>query len=175
MKYLILVLSLLLLAVSVFAGPGDIVQEGVSFESIQGGSGTFTGKATAGVLNVIVAPSGTTLPVTMSGTCIFGTLISGGSNAARPPTSGITLYFLSATGSGANALIYNADDTAKSGNSIYVIMPLGDSVISDIAMTPGVSRYGISGTTLEKTLYIVDTGVSKWTVKTSGTPSISGE
>lgn len=118
----------------------------------------------------VAANSGTTL----SGTSVFATAITGVSTPARPMTSGITLFMVSPSG-GENCMIYNDSDTASSGNTLYVHFQPGDTVKSNVACTAGVSKYIISGTTLEKKLVMWSNGAGVWVIDAVGTPTVEAK
>jgi len=113
--------------------------------------------------------------VTLSGVSLEGTAITGVSNADRAMTAGITVY-IDSPSAGMNFWIYNEDDTSESGNSLFVhFIDSGTSVYSDTECMAAVSKYIVSGTTLEKSLVLWSSEVSKWTVKTSGTPDVEAQ
>lgn len=112
----------------------------------------------------------------LTGTSLMGTTwITGATNLARDPTSGITIIVNESATGKQSFFVYNADDTAQSGNTLFFHFPAGDTVISDIDCIPGVSKWVISGTTLEKTLVVNSTGTSEWTIATTGTPTVEAD
>ena len=111
--------------------------------------------------------------VTLSGVSIEGTFITGASNTARPMASGISVY-IDSPPEGANCFIYNDDDTSISGNSLFVHF-IDTSIASDTECTAGLSKFEISGTTLEKTIVLWASEVSKWTIKTIGSPTVEAD
>ncbi len=168
---------------SAWSSPGDPVIEGktaiqVDAVSMNATTGNFStvsgfqfrgGVATVKVNGLAVASIGDT---TISGNSLFNTSVTGASNIARSPDSGQTFYVVS-PGGGENLWFFNRDDTAENGTTLYIhVGEAGDTVYSNTPCTPGVSKYVLAGTAMQKKLVIWSDGVSTYNVDTSGSPTV---
>lgn len=140
------------------AGTGDPLYDGKTAQ-------TVTGK-----LNTLRIPANSVQY--LSGASIFGTAITGVSNPARSPLSGVSLVMTSPSG-GENVWFYLGDNTAQSGNTIYLHFTPGDTVVCNQDIIPGVSKFELSGTSLAQTVACWSDGVSRWVVKTDGSPTVN--
>lgn len=111
---------------------------------------------------------------TLSGLTPFNMGLSGVSTSARSMTAGVTVIFGTPVG-GENGWLYNTENTATSGNTLYVHFTAGTVVYSNIACTAGVSKYILSGTTLEKTLVYWSPAAGIYVVRAIGTPTVEAD
>ena len=122
---------------------------------------------------VNLAPSDTAVQPLSTGVTPFGSLISGASNAARPPESGITPY-LDIPAGGESMMFTNYDDTADSGNTLYLTFESGTTIVTNDTngFVAGVSAFEISGTTLERRAVVWSPQAGVYVVDVSGSPTV---
>lgn len=137
-----------------------------------------SGQVITGMLKPLIVAPGSGASVLLSGASLQGRPITGASNAARAPDAGISVYIVSPE-VGMSFWAYNQDDTLEPGGGNTLFIHFEDpvsggtmDVISDVTCTPGVSKYVLSGTTLQKRLVAWSSEVSKWTVLTAGGPTV---
>lgn len=112
----------------------------------------------------------------LGGVTVFNTYITGVTNPARPPTSGITIFVLPPAG-GENWWVLNRDDTAVNGTTLFVVPTAGVTVISNTACTGGASKYVVAGSPLENGLLFTadEAGTSTYLVRRWGTVSVEAD
>lgn len=156
---------------------GFLLAAGIQVCGVWGGTGEVlydgkTDQTVTGKINFVNVGANAT--ATLSGASIFGCAVTGAANGARPVTSGITLIAVSPSG-GENFWIYNNDDTSISGETLYVHFAPGDTVVSNVPCTPGVSKYVIAGTAMEKKLVLWSNGTSTWVIDAIGDPDVEAD
>lgn len=135
-------------------------------------NGLETTSVAAGMVRTIeYAPSDQTV-LELSG--VSGQMVTGASNAARNPLSGVSIRFKSPSG-GESGVLYLGDDTAQTGNTIYALFEAGDNIICADDLIAGTSKFILSGTTDAQSLYVVSTGTSEWFIRPYGSPTVDWE
>lgn len=113
--------------------------------------------------------------VTLTGVSQFNTNLTGVSHASRPATAGISVWVVPPTKGTENMIFFNRENTLVSGNTLYVVLlnpGTGVTACTNLAYTPGVSRFVVSGTAMSNMLGIFAIGATEWGVKASGTLTV---
>lgn len=135
--------------------------------------GIETGNVVAGMIRTIeINSSVSTEVLEISGAS--GQVVTGVSNIARDPESGVSIRFLSPAG-GENAHVMLSDDTAQTGTTITVLFEAGDAIICAYDIIAGTSKFILSGPTDAQSLTLMSTGTSEWFVRGYGAPDIDWE
>jgi len=118
----------------------------------------------------ITLPLGTYTTLTISG--VTGIFISAVSDSGVTPTSGASCVLSSPDKAGYDAVFILRNQTSIAGTSIYVAFTAGDNIESADTILAGTSKFIMSGTTDAQQIWCHSTGVSKWFVRTTGSPSV---
>ena len=161
--------------VAVYTSAGQIQGTAtISGSSVYGGMGNF-GILTTSVITArsqhINLTSGTLQTLAISG--ISGVWVSAVSSAARSPTAGVSLQLGSPDAAGYDIVFILENSTYEQGTTTYVLFTAGDVLASADTITAGTSKYIMSGTTDAQLIVCHSTGVSKWFVRTVGSPTVA--
>lgn len=115
-------------------------------------------------------PLGTYTTLALSS--VSGVYVSAVSDASVSPTSGASCVLSSPTASGYDVVFILENQTSIAGTSIYVAFTSGDIIASADTITAGTSKFVMSGTTDSQLIWCHSTGVSRWYVRTNGSPTV---
>lgn len=99
--------------------------------------------------------------------------VSAVSSAARSPTSGVSARLPSPDAAGYDVVFLLENSTYEQGTTTYVLGTSGDVWASADTINPAVSKYVVSGTTDAQIVVAHSTGVSKWFIRTVGSPTVA--
>ena len=132
--------------------------------------GVATTETITGRSKHINLTSATLYTLDISGTS--GVYVSAVTDASRSPTSGVSIVLQSPPAGGYDVVFIMENSTYEQGTTTYVHFTANDVVASADTIIAGTSKFILSGTTDSMSIFCHSTGVSRWWVRTSGSPSV---